>query len=72
MPLEKGLTQDNFVILIKSDLIKIKITTTKKSNEKRILWCKKKKKKKKIQIWDVNVDNIVISKLVETKIILNI
>ena len=32
-------------------------------NSKKTLWCKKKKKK----IWDVNNDNIVISKWVKIK-----
>ena len=37
-------------------------------NEKKIFKNKKKqKKKRKVITWDVNVDNIVVSKLLETK-----
>ena len=34
----------------------------KKGRKRRILWCKKP-----LKIWNIDVDNIVISKLVETK-----
>ena len=34
------------------------------TQNKNVLWCTAKKA---IKIWDVNVDNIVVSKLVETK-----
>ena len=40
-----------------------------KSSNIKMLWCKKKQtnKQKKKRNWDVNVDNIVISKSIETK-----
>ena len=31
------------------------------------MWCKKKQQKKTIKIRDINVDNVVVSKLIETK-----
>ena len=40
--------------------------------EKEIVKEKKYAAKKPIKIWDVNVDNIVVSKLVETKKFLSI
>ena len=74
MSIEKTLTLHNVIILIKSVLNKNKShyffhrIIMVRFGEKKIRKRKNHAAKRPIKIWNVNVDNILISKLIDTSI----